>query len=420
MLKGERDMKSLIRNAGLAKQGFDKINWVKEHMPVLNVLNEELSLTKPLIGKNVVVTMHLEAKTAYLALVLKNAGANVAVTGSNPLSTQDDVAAALVEQGVQVFAWYNCTAAEYDDFLHKALDTKPDIIVDDGGDLVSLLHGERSELADNIIGGSEETTTGVLRLKALAQSGRLKFPMMAVNDAYCKYLFDNRYGTGQSTWDGIMRTTNLTITGKTVVVAGYGWCGKGVAMRAKGLGANVIVTEIDPIKAIEAVFDGFRVMTMEEAAKLGDIFVTLTGCKDVIRREHYEVMKTGAILANAGHFDVEINKDDLTEVAISNRIVRKNIQEFIMADGRKVYLLAEGRLVNLAAGDGHPTEIMDLSFAMQALAVLHIVENHRQMKNEVYNVSDELNAKVAHIKLKAMDISIDSLTKEQIDYLQQA
>jgi len=276
-------MESMIRDIKLAHQGHDKINWVKEFMPVLNTLNNELTLSKPLSGKNLVITMHLEAKTAYLALVMKNAGANVVVTGSNPLSTQDDVAAALVEQGVKVFAWYNSTAAEYEQFLHKALDTKPDIIVDDGGDLVSLLHGERSELAGNILGGSEETTTGVIRLRALEAEKRLKFPMIAVNDAYCKYLFDNRYGTGQSTWDGIMRTTNLTVTGKTVVVAGYGWCGKGVAMRAKGLGANVIITEIDPIKAIEAVFDGFRVIPMEEAAQHGDIFVTLTGCKDVIR-----------------------------------------------------------------------------------------------------------------------------------------
>lgn len=413
-------MQFMIRDIKLAPQGHDKINWVKEHMPVLNILNAELSQTKPLLGKKLVVTMHLEAKTAYLALVLQNAGASVTVTGSNPLSTQDDVAAALVERGITVFAWYNTTSEEYEHFLHKALDTKPDIIVDDGGDLVSLLHGERSELAGNILGGTEETTTGVLRLKALVAEGRLKFPMMAVNDAYCKYLFDNRYGTGQSTWDGIMRTTNLTVTGKTVVVAGYGWCGKGVAMRAKGLGANVIVTEINPIKAIEAVFDGFRVMPMEEAARHGDIFITLTGCKDVIRREQFEVMKSGAIMANAGHFDVEINKKNLADVAASKRVVRKNIEEFVMVDGRKVYLLAEGRLVNLAAGDGHPTEIMDLSFALQALAVLQILNNHQTMGKEVYKVSDELNARVAELKLQAMGMKIDALTSEQSSYLRQA
>lgn len=412
-------MESIIRDIKLAPQGHDKINWVKEFMPVLNVLNEDLSKSKPLSGKNIVITMHLEAKTAYLALVLQNAGANVAVTGSNPLSTQDDVAAALVEQGIKVFAWYNTTTEEYENFLHKALDTKPDIIVDDGGDLVSLLHGERSELLPNILGGSEETTTGVIRLRSLAAEGRLKFPMVAVNDAYCKYLFDNRYGTGQSTWDGIMRTTNLTVTGKTVVVAGYGWCGKGVAMRAKGLGANVIITEIDPIKAIEAVFDGFRVMTMEEAAKHGDIFVTLTGCKNVICGEHMAVMKSGAVLANAGHFDLEINKEELEELAVSKRTVRKNIEEFVMADQRKIYLLAEGRLVNLAAGDGHPTEIMDLSFAMQALAVLHILEHHKNMPNEVHNLSEEVSAKVARLKLQALGIKIDTLTDEQRVYLGQ-
>ncbi len=413
-------MESVIRDIILAPEGHKKINWVKNFMPVLNVLNDELSKTKPLRGKNIVVTMHLEAKTAYLALVLKNAGANVAVTGSNPLSTQDDVAAALAEQGVKVFAWYNTTEEEYETFLHKALDTKPDIIVDDGGDLVSLLHGERSELLPHIMGGSEETTTGVIRLRGLAAEGNLKFPMIAVNDAYCKYLFDNRYGTGQSTWDGIMRTTNLTVAGKVVVVAGYGWCGKGVAMRAKGLGANVIITEVDPIKAIEAVFDGFRVMKMEDAAKDGDIFVTLTGCKHVICQEHFALMKSGAVLANAGHFDLEINKEHLAEMATSRRTVRKNIEEFIMADGRKIYLLAEGRLVNLAAGDGHPTEIMDLSFAMQALAVLHILEHHQEMENKVFNFPEEVSTKVATLKLSAMGLTIDALTAEQKKYLMQA
>ncbi|MBP2633071.1 MAG: Adenosylhomocysteinase, partial [Firmicutes bacterium] len=322
-------MNSMIRDINLAPQGHDKINWVKNFMPVLNSLNEEFLKTKPLAGKKMVVTMHLEAKTAYLGLVLKNAGAEVVVTGSNPLSTQDDVAAALVEDGVTVYAWYNCTNEEYDTFLHKALDSKPDMIIDDGGDLVSLLHGERSDLAANILGGSEETTTGVIRLKALEAEGKLKFPMVAANDAYCKYLFDNRYGTGQSTWDGIMRTTNLVVAGKNVVVAGYGWCGKGVAMRAKGMGANVIVTEVDPIKAIEAVFDGFRVMSMQEAAKVGDVFVTLTGCKDILTADHFKVMKSGTIMANAGHFDVEINKIDLEKLSTSKRTVRKNIEEFV-------------------------------------------------------------------------------------------
>ncbi|MGI6092632.1 MAG: adenosylhomocysteinase [Veillonellaceae bacterium] len=410
-------MESIVRDMNLAPQGHDKINWVREFMPVLNILNDELSETKPFTGKNIVVTMHLEAKTAYLALVLKNAGANVAVTGSNPLSTQDDVAAALADLGVKVFAWYGATETEYNNFLHKALDTKPDIIIDDGGDLVSLLHNERTELLKGILGGSEETTTGVIRLKTLAAQRKLKFPMISVNDAYCKYLFDNRYGTGQSTWDGIMRTTNLTVTGKTVVVAGYGWCGKGVAMRAKGLGANVIVTEIDPIKAIEAVFDGFKVMPMEEAAEHGDIFVTLTGCKDVIEGRHFAKMKSGAIMANAGHFDVEINKKQLADCAKSQRRVRKNIEEFVMPDDRKIYLLAEGRLVNLAAGDGHPTEIMDLSFAMQALAALYILNHHKEMANDVFTLPHELNERVASLKLQSIGIRIDTLTDEQKEYI---
>lgn len=413
-------MKSMIRDINLAPSGHDKINWVKNFMPVLNTLNEEFSQTKPLRGKKMVVTMHLEAKTAYLGLVLKNAGADVVVTGSNPLSTQDDVAAALVEDGVTVYAWHACTDAEYTQFLHKALDSEPDMIIDDGGDLVALLHGERSDLAKRILGGSEETTTGVIRLKALEQEGKLQFPMVAVNDAYCKYLFDNRYGTGQSTWDGIMRTTNLVVAGKTVVVAGYGWCGKGVAMRAKGMGANVVVTEVDPIKAIEAVFDGFRVMPMHEAAKLGDVFVTLTGCKDVITKLDFEVMKPGAVMANAGHFDVEINKVDLEALAVSKRVVRNNIEEFVMEDGRKLYLLAEGRLVNLAAGDGHPAEIMDLSFAVQALSAIYIAQNHKSMDKKVYIMPDEVNQRIAQIKLQSLHIAIDSLSEEQKAYLSQA
>lgn len=410
-------MNSIVRDLALAPAGQAKIDWVKEHMPVLRGIEAEYAAAKPLQGKTLIVTMHLEAKTAYLGLVLKELGANVIMTGSNPLSTQDDVAAALVQQGVTVYAWYNCTGEEYDRFLHKALDHEPDIIVDDGGDLVHLLHNDRAALAKKIIGGCEETTTGVLRLRALEAAGKLTFPMIAVNDAYCKYLFDNRYGTGQSTWDGIMRTTNLTVAGKTVVVAGYGWCGKGVAMRAKGLGANVIVTEVDPIKAIEAVFDGFRVMPMQEAAKAGDIFVTLTGCKDVIRREHFQVMKPGAVMANAGHFDVEINKVELLAEAVSHKPVRKNIEEFVMADGRKLYLLAEGRLVNLAAGDGHPTEVMDLSFALQAMSVLFILENAGKLESKVYNLPYEVDQKIASLKLAALGIAVDSLTDEQYAYL---
>lgn len=413
-------MESMIRDIKLAPSGHDKIAWVKNFMPVLHSIDEEYSKTKPFAGKKVVITMHLEAKTAYLALVFKNAGAEVIATGSNPLSTQDDVVAALVEDGVTVYSWYNCTNEEYDMFIDKALDCNPDMIIDDGGDLVARIHNERPELIDRIIGGSEETTTGVIRLKALAEQGKLKFPMIAANDAYCKYLFDNRYGTGQSTWDGIMRTTNLVIAGKTVVIAGYGWCGKGGAMRAKGLGANVVITEVDPIKAIEAVFDGFRVMPMEEAAKIGDIFLTLTGCDNVINEKHFALMKDGAMMANSGHFDVEINKVDLLKNSVSHRPVRKNIEEYVQKDGRKLYLLAEGRLVNLAAGDGHPAEIMDLSFGVQFFSALHILNHHQEMENKVYLMPEEINTKIAQIKLKALGVELDELTEEQKAYLAKA
>jgi adenosylhomocysteinase len=413
-------MESMIRDIKLAPSGHDKIAWVKNFMPVLRSIDEEYSKTKPFAGKKVVITMHLEAKTAYLALVFKNAGAEVIATGSNPLSTQDDVVAALVEDGVTVYSWYNCTNEEYDMFIDKALDCNPDMIIDDGGDLVARIHNERPELIDRIIGGSEETTTGVIRLKALAEQGKLKFPMIAANDAYCKYLFDNRYGTGQSTWDGIMRTTNLVIAGKTVVIAGYGWCGKGGAMRAKGLGANVVITEVDPIKAIEAVFDGFRVMPMEEAAKIGDIFLTLTGCDNVINEKHFALMKDGAMMANSGHFDVEINKVDLLKNSVSHRPVRKNIEEYVQKDGRKLYLLAEGRLVNLAAGDGHPAEIMDLSFGVQFFSALHILNHHQEMENKVYLMPEEINTRIAQIKLKALGVELDELTEEQKAYLAKA
>jgi adenosylhomocysteinase len=413
-------MESMIRDIKLAPSGHDKIAWVKNFMPVLRSIDEEYSKTKPFAGKKVVITMHLEAKTAYLALVFKNAGAEVIATGSNPLSTQDDVVAALVEDGVTVYSWYNCTNEEYDMFIDKALDCNPDMIIDDGGDLVARIHNERPELIDRIIGGSEETTTGVIRLKALAEQGKLKFPMIAANDAYCKYLFDNRYGTGQSTWDGIMRTTNLVIAGKIVVIAGYGWCGKGGAMRAKGLGANVVITEVDPIKAIEAVFDGFRVMPMEEAAKIGDIFLTLTGCDNVINEKHFALMKDGAMMANSGHFDVEINKVDLLKNSVSHRPVRKNIEEYVQKDGRKLYLLAEGRLVNLAAGDGHPAEIMDLSFGVQFFSALHILNHHQEMENKVYLMPEEINTKIAQIKLKALGVELDELTEEQKAYLAKA
>ena len=410
-------MNSIVKDMALAPNGHDKINWVKNFMPVMSAIEKEFSQSKPFAGKKIAISLHVEAKTAYMVEVFRNAGAEVTLTGCNPLSTQDDVAAALVEDGITVFAKHACTPEEYEIYLNKALDIQPDIIIDDGGDLVNQLHTKRRELIPNIIGGSEETTTGVNRLHNMEKRGELAFPMIAANDAYCKFLFDNRYGTGQSTWDGIMRTTNLVVAGKNVVIAGYGWCGKGGAMRAKGLGANVIVTEVDPIKAIEAVFDGFRVMPMSEAAKIGDIFLTLTGDKDVITAEHFAVMKNGAVLANSGHFDVEINIPQLEKMSISRKTVRHNIEEFLQADGRKIYLLAEGRLVNLASGDGHPAEIMDLSFAVQFFSCAHILHNHSKLQNKVYLMPEEINAKIAEIKLDSIGIKIDTLTDEQRAYL---
>lgn len=408
---------SIVKDMSLAPNGHLKIDWVKEHMPVLNRIREKFEQEKPFAGLKVAISLHLEAKTAYLAKVVQAGGAEVTITGSNPLSTQDDVCAALVEDGIQVFAKYNPAPEEYKSHLIKTLETKPDLIIDDGGDLVTILHSERQDLAEQVRGGAEETTTGILRLKALEKSGELKFPMVAVNDAFCKYLFDNRYGTGQSVWDGINRTTNLVVAGKTVVVVGYGWCGRGVALRAKGLGAKVVVTEIDAIKAVEAYMDGFEVMPMAEAAKVGDYFVTVTGNRDVIRGEHIEVMKEGAILSNAGHFDVEINKVELEALSVSKRVVRKDIEEYQLKDGRKIYLLAEGRLVNLAAGDGHPAEIMDMTFALQAVSLAYVNENYKELGKQVVNVPYELDEQVARYKLEALGISIDQLTKEQKDYL---
>lgn len=408
---------SIVKDMSLAPNGHLKIDWVKEHMPVLNRIREKFEKEKPFAGLKVAISLHLEAKTAYLAKVVQAGGAEVTITGSNPLSTQDDVCAALVEDGIQVFAKYNPDPEEYKSHLIKTLETKPDLIIDDGGDLVTILHSERQDLAGQVRGGAEETTTGILRLKALEKSGELKFPMVAVNDAFCKYLFDNRYGTGQSVWDGINRTTNLVVAGKTVVVVGYGWCGRGVALRAKGLGAKVVVTEIDAIKAVEAYMDGFEVMPMAEAAKVGEYFVTVTGNRDVIRGEHIEVMKEGAILSNAGHFDVEINKVELEALSKSKRVVRKDIEEYQLKDGRKIYLLAEGRLVNLAAGDGHPAEIMDMTFALQAVSLAYVNENYKELGSQVVNVPYELDEQVARYKLEALGISIDELTKEQKDYL---
>ncbi len=409
--------KSMIRDITLAPGGHRKIEWASRHMPVLNILKKELEVDRPLAGKRIAMCLHLEAKTAYLALTLQAAGAEVVVCASNPLSTQDDVVAALVEKGVTAFAWHGATPEEYNLHIARALDCDPDAIIDDGGDLVGMLHRERIAQARNIIGGCEETTTGILRLKAMEQDGSLLFPMMAVNDAFMKYLFDNRYGTGQSVWDGIMRTTNLVVAGKTVVVAGYGWCGKGVSMRAKGLGARVIITEIDPIKANEALLDGFEVMPMQEAALLGDIFITVTGNVNVIRKEHMQVMKDNAVLANAGHFDVEVSKPDLEFLAVSRRALKNNIEEFLMPDGRRLYLLADGRLVNLAAADGHPAEVMDLSFSLQALSLLYVIENRSRLLPKVYNVPEEIDRKVAELRLRSLGIKIDTLTEEQKQYL---
>ena len=410
-------MTSIIRNHDLASAGQKKIAWVEHYMPTLNNNGERLKKEQTFQDKTVVVSVHLEAKTAYLALVLHRAGAKVIVTGSNPLSTQDDVAAALVAEGLTVYATYNCTEEEYFAYLNAALDHKPHIIIDDGGDLVHLLHTTRKDAQERLIGGTEETTTGVIRLRGLEKEGTLQFPMIAANDSYCKYLFDNRYGTGQSTWDGIMRTTNLTVVGKHVVIAGYGWCGRGCAMRAKGLGAHVIVTEVDPIKAIEAVFDGFEVMPMEKAAEKGDIFVTLTGDKDVITRKDMEKMKDGVLLANAGHFDVEINKNDLNDLAVRHFEGRHNIESYELSDGRIINLLAEGRLVNLAAGDGHPAEIMDLSFAVQALAAEYLLHKGTEMEKRVYVLPKETDIAVASVKLHSMGYQIDTLSEEQRTYL---
>lgn len=407
-----------IRNIDLAESGRQKIQWVRKNMPLLRSLEDEFSKTKPFDGVRVTVSVHLEAKTAYLAKVLAIGGAEVSVTGSNPLSTQDDVAAALAKDGLKVYAWYNATEEEYKEHLELALGYKPNIIIDDGGDLVNLLHTKRENLLPHVMGGSEETTTGILRLKAMEREGVLKFPMVAVNNAYCKYLFDNRYGTGQSVWDGINRTTNLIVAGKDVVVVGYGWCGKGIAMRAKGLGASVIVCEIDPIKAAEAVMDGFKVMTMDKASSIGDIFITVTGCSRVIHGEHYKKMKDGAILCNAGHFDVEVCVPELEEMACEKKEQRKNIMGYKMEDGRWINLLAEGRLVNLAAGDGHPAEIMDMSFALQALSAKYVLENYTKLGNKVIDVPEEIDKRVALMKLKSWGIEIDELTEEQKKYLE--
>ena len=408
---------SEIRNPQLWEEGKRKIEWVKTNMALLRQLEERFSVERPFEGLKVALSIHLEAKTAYLCKVLAAGGAQMYVTGSNPLSTQDDVAAALVHDGLNVFAWYNATVQEYESHISKVIEIGPDLIIDDGGDLVNTIHTKYPELLDKVIGGCEETTTGVMRLLAMDKAGELRFPMILVNNAKCKYLFDNRYGTGQSVWNGINRTTNLIVAGKTVVVAGYGWCGKGVAMRAKGLGATVIVTEIDPVKAIEAVMDGFDVMPMAQAAEFGDFFVTVTGCDDVITMEHFNKMKDGAICCNAGHFDCEVNVAAIEANAVEKWKARENIMGYRLENGRKVFIIAQGRLVNLASGDGHPAEIMDMSFAIQALSAEYIVKNRSSITSKVVDVPESVDNAVAQMKLASWNKQIDVLTPEQHKYL---
>ena len=408
---------SRIADISLAPSGERKINWVERNMPVLRALGRDFAVQKPFEGLKIALSVHLEAKTAYLCRVLEMGGAEMYVTGSNPLSTQDDVAAALVSKGMNVFARYGCSMEEYEECLCSVLECGPNIIIDDGGDLVHLMHTKYTALIPGVIGGCEETTTGIHRLKIMAREGSLRFPMVMVNDADCKHMFDNRYGTGQSVWDGIMRTTNLVVAGKYVVVSGYGWCGKGVSMRAKGLGAKVIVTETDPVRALEAVMDGFEVMPMAEAARRGDIFVTVTGCSGVITREHFLSMKDGAILSNAGHFDVEVDMAGLEEFALRKYEARHNIQGYELPNGRTVFTIAEGRLVNLAAADGHPAEIMDMSFAIQAMSAEYLAGTRGSLENTVIPVPAEIDEAVARRKLAAMGVEIDSLSGEQRAYL---
>ena len=398
--------------------GRMKIEWVSRYMKLLNLLREKFSKEKPLAGLRIGISIHLEAKTAYLALTLSSLGAKVAITGSNPLSTQDDVAETLKNFGVEVHAKRTHDEKEYLKGLHKVLDYHPDLILDDGADLTVLAHMERKDALENLKGVSEETTTGVRRLRALEKKGMLVVPVIAVNDSKMKFLFDNRYGTGQSTWDSIMRNTNVLIAGKNVVVSGYGWCGRGIALRAKGLGANVIVTEVDPVKAVEAVMDGFQVMKMDDASKIGDIFVTATGNRDVIRREHFLNMKDGAILANAGHFNVEVSMKELEELAVKKFHARPNVDGYVLPNGKTIFVIAEGRLVNLAAGDGHPIEIMDISFSLQVLSLLFLSKNHESLEKKVHLLPPEIDEEVARLKLKALDVEIDSLTESQRRYME--
>jgi adenosylhomocysteinase len=405
-----------VKDASLAPQGNLQVEWASERMPVLRQIKKRFSEEKPLKGLTLGACLHVTKETAVLVETFLAGGARVALCGSNPLSTQDEVAAALTEKGVKVFAWRGQTTEEYYWCIEKVIGNNPMITLDDGADLVGAIHGKKTEALSNIIGGTEETTTGVLRLRAMEKTGTLKYAIIAVNDAYTKYLFDNRYGTGQSTIDGILRTTNILLAGKNFVICGYGWCGRGLAMRANGMGANVLVTEVNPLRALEAAMNGFRVMPIAEAAILGDIFVTTTGDTSVIRKEHMQKMKDGVILANSGHFNVEINIKDLEGLSTSKRNIRPNLDEYKLKDGRKIYLLADGRLVNLASAEGHPAEVMDMSFSNQALSVEYIAKSGK-MPPKVYPVPKQIDETIARLKLDAMKIKIDELTEEQKKYL---
>lgn len=402
----------------LLEKGTLRLRWAEAHMPVLAAVRERFKKEKPLKGLKVGMALHTEAKTGILAVTIAEAGAEVRLASCNPLSTDDSVALALRENyGLRVYAKKGETSEEYYQNLNSVLDMKPDYIIDDGADLITMVHTSRKDVLDNIKGANEETTTGVIRLRAMANDGVLKFPVMAVNDSKMKFLFDNRYGTGQSAFDGWMTATNLMVSGKNLVVAGYGWCGKGVAMRAKGLGANVTVTEVDPIRAIEAKMDGFQVKRMVDAVKTAEILITVTGCKDIVRKEHLEVMRDGCIMGNVGHFDNEISKPALNELSKGRTRVREFVDEYEMKDGRKLYLISDGRLMNLAAGQGHPAEIMDMSFAVQALGLEYMVKNHASMDAKVYTAPDSLDYEIARTKLAAMDVTIDDLTEEQRAYI---
>jgi len=405
-----------VKDIKLAPQGHLQIEWAAKHMPVLNVIKQRFEKEQPLNGQTLSACLHVTKETAVLIKVLIAGGAEVALCGSNPLSTQDDVAAGLADSGVHVFAWRGQNTEDYYKCMEKVLDYKPTITMDDGADVVGMLHSKRQNQINDIKGGTEETTTGVVRLKAMEQDGSLKYPIVAVNDAFTKYLFDNRYGTGQSTIDGILRATSVLLAGKNFVVGGYGWCSRGIAMRAQGLGANVIVTEVQPTRALEAVMNGLRVMPMSEAAPIGDIFATATGDIHVIRKEHMEKMKDGAIICNSGHFNVEINVPELELLAKSKRTMRPNMEEYTLKDGKHLYLLAEGRLVNLAAAEGHPSEVMDMSFANQALCSEFIAKSTK-LETKVYTVPKEIDEKIAELKLKSMGVEIDELTEEQKKYL---